>query len=667
MRCKSLISIIAALILVAPVIASLAQVYASPSTTTFYIEIEYILKSRTQVSIILAPNEVREIIAPPEPEGYKLEYMIVTTSQKYIPKYLAIMNYDKEILEGDKLSAVISLSGKIKIVNSASKNFTTTIVVEAIYAKRTWIPITPETKEISFNVTKPEDPLFTLKNLTIRVTIDNYAPYRVSDVIGPEGTSLIALESANKISASAFSVDLKHVVLDFSSRDLREGTYTIKLLYFENAELPSAFIVRNEKFIKDSVPPQSQKSFTERQQTTARHLGYVIVLYSVIPKPSYTKAEVKVISDLVDLVFNRAQEIVTYGASYLVPPLRFKFWVKAFVVFGEKFTVVNGLKEPLNVLYMPITIKPTGKWTPKEVIAEVSSEAIEGAEYAYLVVQLPPNARIRDAVSPSGITFSKYVSSQIAWGSTNRSVSVSSRELYIQVKSKNIMEVGSYRIYVDWLPINLKVVDYKGNPIPGAKVTIKSGAMILKGETSESGQVKLTPYVPGTYELTVYFKGKLVNKTIIPAFYEKTFTVKCSVYDLKVTVVGARGQSLSGAIVLLVDSSTNTELYSLVTDDTGTCVFKQIPAGEYTLIARYKRVSSSIKITVDKPLEKKIQLDVFIDTPLLNLTLTTKETIGVALALITLAGLIKIASSRLVKKKSKDNEIEESIEEEKEQ
>jgi len=654
------------LVLIASLALSSIKVHATPENTTFFVEIEYILKSRTQVSIILAPSEVREIIAPPEPEGYKLEYMIITTSQRYIPKYLAVMNYDKEILEGDRLSAVISFNGKVKIVNSAAKNFTTTIIVEALYVKRKWISITPNTKEITFNVTKPEDPVFTLKNLTIKVTIDNYAPYKISDVIGPEGTSLIELESANKISASSFSVDLKHVILDFSTGDLKEGTYTIKLLYSESAELPSAFIVRNEKFVKDSIPPQSQKSFTRRQQTAAKHLGYVVVLYSVIPEPSYTKAEVKVLSDLVDLVFNRAQEIVTCSASYLIPPLRFRFWVKAFIVFGEKFTVVNGLKEPLNVLYMPITIKPTGKWTPKEVIAEVKSEDIEDSEYAYLVVQLPPNARIKDAVSPSGITFSKYISSQIAWGSVNRSVSVSSRELYIQVKSKNIMEVGSYRIYVNWLPISIKVVDYKGAPIPGAEVTIKSGAMILKGETSETGQVELTPYIPGIYELTVHFKGKLVNETIIPAFYEKTLTVRCSVYDLKIMVVGARGQSLNGAIVMLIDSSTNTEIYSLVTDDTGYCVFKQVPAGDYTLVARYKRVSSSVKITVDKPLEKKIQLDVFIDTPLLNLTLTTKETIGVALALITLAGVIKILGSRIANRKNKSEETVKETEEEEE-
>jgi len=636
------------LIIVLAALPALMLTTSSTETTHFYVEVEYFLEGSTELNIILGANEVREIIAPPEPEGFKLEYMVVTTKTGYIPKELTPVSttFEKEIIQGDKIYAIVSKTGKLKIVNSGSKNFTTTLLVKTLYVKRSWYKVSRETPEIVFNITKPDDPLFTLSNLTVKITIDNYAPYRIVDIIDPSGKSLVSLEAESKISAKSFSVDLKHVVLDFSEGDLKEGTYAIKLKYSTEAILPSAFIVRNEKILKDSIPPESQKSFSEKTQSGGRHLGYVVILYSVIPETSYTKAKVKITSSLVDLVFHEAQEIVTKGASYLVPPLRFKFWVKAYIVFGDKFTIVNDLKEPVNVMYMPVTIVPTGKWTPEELIAEVKSEHLEGAEYAYLVVQLPPNAYIEKVVSPSGVTYQKYLNSYIPWGSANRSVSVSGREMYIQVKSRNLIETGSYRISVKWLPIQIKVVDYKGKPIADAEVVIKTSSVMFKKSSGKDGKIVFKPYIPGIYELAVYFKGKLVNKTIVPAFYKESMTIRCSVYDLKIVTVGARGQTLSDTVIMIIDTETDSELYSGISDSNGYCVFEQVPAGEYTIIAKYKRVSASTRIKVTGPLEKKIQLDVFLETPFANIPLTTKETIGLILALVTLAGVLKWYSSR---------------------
>ncbi len=630
-------SILYAVLLVAILVASTAAAAASGSKgPTFYARVDYLLTAEDSAEITLTEGAVREIAAPPEPSGYKL-YYIEVFFEGGLPKNVVPVGYDYLIEERGTVIGLVSTSGTVSIA-CRSENATLTVKVKAVYLKREWVKISGQS--IKIKVEDPGTP-FSKDNLSVKVTIENHAPYAIVGVKGPGGVDLTDARKQEAMSPDTIQVDPKHVVIQLSELPL--GEYEILLAEGEEYVLPSAFIAAHEAFYNDTVQPGRTKVFRVRPPKGWKYMACVVVLYSLSPVSS-SKASAYVEAEAVDLVYVRDESVSIKAASFLVPPLNLRLWVRAYIAFGDSFRVVNPMGSPVSVIYVPVIIKGAGDWTPEGVYVTVSEEEIKKFAMAYVVVQVPSYGKIVDIVTPSGDSYGEYRSALKPWFSALRGIGMLDDEAYIQVKAGSAIEAGEYFFKIEWEPITLAVVDSKGRPIAGATVEL-SGPLNTTVVTGADGTVTLKLYKPGVYNVGVRFRGVPVAEYTLGTIISKRIEIPCAVYDLTVVTVSLTGAPLPGTEVTLITPD-GKALLSAETNDKGVAVLTQIPKGKYVVHAIYKRIEKmqDIEVSGDRVLE--VKLDVLFEIPLLGIPISSFEAAAAGLSLGATAVLFKLVGRR---------------------
>ncbi|RLE77677.1 MAG: hypothetical protein DRJ56_01815 [Thermoprotei archaeon] len=611
---------------------------AAPDAPAYKVRVDYIITAATAKQVFLRSGESKAVRAPPAPPGYELKYLEVSCCGGF-PQGLKPVCDKLVVEEGEVLSAV-SYNGTVCIVNEDAGNVTVELVIKSTYVKRVWAEVRNCT--VAVEVEKPEAP-FTLSNLTVKVTVDNFLPLRVKDVRGPDGSSLLSPDRQDELDPEAVAVDLKHVQIR-PALGPGEGTYTVEFEVGEEYVLPSAFLVAGGRFENGTVPPGGFGTFSSPPAEGWQLLGYVVVLYSVAPERGYGGPKAYVEAPLLDYVYSGQDSIEIGAVSYLVPPIRLNVWIKGYVVFGSWFKVVNPSPDQVNVLYAPISLKGAGAWSEGGVEVRALEEELSFATYAYVVVQVPSYGAIVDVKTPSGSSVGAYVNTKWAWEGGVRAISALEDEAYVQVKSGRKGEYGVYKFEIEWEPIEFKVVDSKGRGMANAEVRL-AGPVNITGLTDASGVARVAVYCPGIYNVTVVFKGcEVYSGRLIP--YEScALTLPCAVYDLGVRVVGFWNQPLPGSQVVVRDGS-GAFVDSNSTSSSGCATFTQLPKGVYDVSVSYKRVDKAVKVVLDDNKVVDVKLDVVIEIPFLGVPLSASETLGIAVAIGGLLALSKALGRR---------------------
>ncbi|MEM2474890.1 MAG: hypothetical protein QW407_03105, partial [Thermofilaceae archaeon] len=476
----------AAILVCALAALAVAQNVASQTDNfVYYARVDYVLSTGYTTSILLENNQLVEISAPPPPPGYELAY-IRAEFPNGMPKGIIPVKFDRSEVSDERVTALISSSGSIKIAASEG-NLSSEVRVTVSYVKTTWIEL--KEGDITLRVEEPPPP-FTKNELVVRFTIENHAPFAVSDVKAPSGETLLNNEPA----PDALKVDYKHVELNFKYLEL--GDYSVTVKRDESYVLPSAFIVVEPSFKEDVIAPASSKRFGIGQMRNWRGIGAVVIVYSIAPLTGRGSGGVDVVGELVDFAYYRDEIVTIKAASYLIPNINLRVYIKAYIVYGSWFEVRNNMRSAVNIMYTTIFIREAGEWQANGVSITVRDSDIKDAMAAYLVVQVPSYGNIVGIRTPSGAELGSTQEGLLPWGNEYRDVRVFLNEAYIQVKAFNSIETGTYFFKLDWKPITFKLIDDGGEAVIGATVAI-SGPVNATAVSDDSGAVTLKLFRPG--------------------------------------------------------------------------------------------------------------------------------------------------------------------------
>jgi len=632
---KRIVALILLLMSLAPLIAVKATAEEG-GTPLYYARVDYMVTTEDSAEVMLRAGSIRTLSAPPEPPGYELYYMEVMFEDEAPPNVVPV-TYDSLVEERGRIKSVISRGGDVSIT-CKNGNASLTVKVKAVYLKRVWVPI--KGKAITIDVESPGLP-YSDEDVSVKVTIENHAPYAIVGVKGPNGVNYLDSRKQELLNPDAIQLDPKHLVLDMSELPL--GKYEILLDEGGENVLPSAFIAVHEAFYNDSVPAGGSRVYRVRAPKDWRSLGSIVILYSLGPARN-SKSTAYIEAEAVDYAYFKDEIITIKGASFLIPPLNLRFWIKAYIAFGSSFRVVNPMNAPINVIYVPVHIKEAGDWTPEGVFIRVTEEDIGRFTMAYAVVQIPSYGRIVDVITPSGDSYGNYRSALKPWFSALRGVGVLEDEAYIQVKSEGTAEYGEYFFKIEWSPIVFKAVDSKGRPLIKATIDIR-GPLNETLTTGVDGTASTKLYKPGLYDVKVIFRGVTVAEKKLGTIISKKIKIPCAVYDLTVRTVDIRGGPLVGTEVSLITLNGST-LATLETNDNGMAVFKQVPRGSYVIHALYKRIEKYDEVEVDRDKTIEVKLDVLFEIPLLNIPVSTLEAVAGTLSIGAVTLMAKMRGFR---------------------
>lgn len=619
---KKLTRLLYVLTLALAVTAALASQSATVSPEDeyiYYAKIEHFLTTSYSTSLLLDEAKVYDIQAPPPPPGYSLYYLRVSFP-KGLPKEVVPVKYSKSEVLNEEITALVSYSGIVALAASSS-NVAVDAHISICYVKSGWLKL--QEGEVKFKVEDPPPP-FTRKDLSVKVTIDNHAPFAIVDVKDPSGESLIG----NEKTPDTLKVDYKHLELNLTY--LETGEYTIYVAKGPDYVLPPSFLLVETGFREDVIRAGEAKKFGVGQKSGWRSIGAVVILYSIAPLTGRTSGGVDVTGTLVDYAYYRDDTITIRAASFLVPNINLRVWIKAYIVFGTWFEIRNNMRENVNLMYTTIFIKDAGVWTPKGVEFTIKDVDIKDAAFAYLVVQAPSYATITGVRTPSGIEVGGRFEGLLPWGNEYRDIRVNLNEAYVQVKAFDSMETGNYIFEVDWKTVNLKLVDDGDKPIIGAKVDVR-GPLNISSLSDGDGVASFKLYKPGAYRFDVQFKGVTVATLALGSIVNPNITVKCDVYRASWLVVDAWDKPIQGAEVIIKNGG--TVVARAVTGEEGLTETIQVPKGKFVVEGAYKRVITTRVEEINSSGPRKLKLDVLFEIPVLGgVPLTTLETAAVGVA-----------------------------------
>ena len=641
---KRVVALILLLMSLAPLIAVRAAA-ENGGAPLYYARVDYMVTAEDSAEIMLRAGSIKTLSAPPEPPGYKLYYMEVLFEDGAPPNVMPV-TYDSIVEERGRVKGVVSKSGDVSIT-CKSGNATLTVKVKAVYLRRVWVPI--KGKSITINVESPGLP-YSGKDISVKVTIENHAPYAIMGVKGPDGVNYLDPRKQELTDPNAIQLDPKHLVLDMSELPL--GKYEILLDEGEENVLPSAFIAVHEAFYNDSVPAGGSRVYRVRAPKGWRNLGSIVILYCLEPARN-SRSTAYIEAEAVDYAYFEDEIISIKGASFLIPPLNLRFWIKAYIAFGNSFRVINPMSAPINVIYVPVHIKEAGDWTPEGVFMRVGENDIGYFAMAYAVVQIPSYGRIVDVITPSGDSYGNYRSALKPWFSALRGVGVLEDEAYIQIKSEGAVEYGEYFFKIEWSPIVFKAVDSKGRPLIKATISV-NGPLNETLTTGVDGTATTKLYKPGLYDVRVEFRGVTVAEKKLGTIISRKIEIPCAVYDLTVRTVDVKGSPLVGTEVSLITPDGST-LATLETNDNGMAVFKQVPRGSYVIHALYKRIEKYDEVEVDKDKTVEVKLDVLFEIPLVNIPVSTLEA---AAAMLSIGVVTLMAKARGFRGREEEGEYD---------
>ncbi|UNQ74299.1 carboxypeptidase-like regulatory domain-containing protein [Infirmifilum sp. NZ] len=595
---------------------------ADKGSQVFYVKLDYILRTEEGAELDFGSKSVITLSSTATPPGYVLESFSVIFEGKAPPQIVPV-KYDKVSESMGRLTSVTSYSGEV-VLGSNGFNGTVKARLVTVFRKTTWMPLQDN---ITVDTSEFKD---TGLSVSVRVTIDNYAPYAVKTVIDPFGNDLTQIDVQAAVPAGAFKVDPKHVEIDVSS--IGYGKYTIEFSQGEEYKLPNAFLVIEDRFTETTIPAKTFKSYSIRGKAGWNPLGFIVVLYSVAPGPLTNSATVE--GNLIDLAFERSEEFEVRGASLLIPPFLMHYWIKAFIVYGTTAKIVNNEGHDIQAMIIPVYYREVGTWTPRGLTATINKKDIADAYAAYLVVQVPPIATITSVTVPSGQKFDDIENYTADWLGTWRTIVLEKNEAAVQVKNGDSVEEGEYFISIAWKPIKMIFKDPKGNPVPGVQVSM-SGPLSINAVSGADGSAQLNVYAPGVYSVSAAFKGATLTAFTLGTLMDTEFNIECKVYTMTVHVKNALGGPVAGAVVTV---SNGNYSQSLESDASGSAVFTQLPRGTYTVTAQYKRITSTVKVTLDGDQAVDLNTGILLDLPFVG-PVTATEVAAVSAATAVTAAL----------------------------
>ncbi len=588
------------------------------------IRIEYVLHGRVTKEFFVNGSDVLTVEAPPNPSGYQLKQFELTPATPF-PENLVPVTYDRKVEIGGETVKLISYSGTIGLAPQDSFNATFKAIIDVYYVKTEWVGVTGGLLNIT--VSEPEPP-FAFNNLTVKVTVENFLPVRIAGLIGPDGANMLSVEAQDLLPPDAIAIDPKHLQLNFAA-GLPPGTYTILFAEDEDSVMPNAFIVAEDGFTTYMLNGGESKTFTGEEMDGWDTMGYLVVLYSVAPSDSLG-IRVDINAPMIDYMYN-AYDIFRLGsgASYLVPPIDVSLWMKMYVVYGAWFNITNLAETPLQVMYTPIRVKEAGVWTPNGVTITVNEDELAQMNYSYVVVQVPPYGRITGVTTPDGEALGEFMDTTLAWRSGSRAISVADTEMYVQVKAGGVVEAGTYTVSIKWQPITVKALDSAGRPVADVKAVF-TGPEEIAATTDSDGTASVTLYHPGIYTVSAEFKGVKVYEDSYITLDSGNLTMACAIHDLTVKVKGTLGQPIYTAEVTVSMHGNQDVSMTGETGNDGTVTFTQLPAGNYSVEVKYKRITGTSDVELSQSQTVEVTIDMLLELPFLGLPLSLAETIGIA-------------------------------------
>uniref|UniRef100_A0A7C4FEA0 Carboxypeptidase regulatory-like domain-containing protein n=1 Tax=Thermofilum pendens TaxID=2269 RepID=A0A7C4FEA0_THEPE len=622
---------------------ALTAVLAVPSlqVPAFYARADLLVTVEETYELDFSSKSVITLMSASPLPGFTLDRFVVIF-EGGAPQGVQPLKYDKKSERMGVLESVLSYNGEVSL-GSNGYNGTCKVRTLTVMRRTTWYPLSG-----SIEVDTSEFTGTGFKDVTLKITLDNYAPYAVKQVLGPEGENLLDIKSQEALGAGVVKVDPKHVEIKTSR--IGFGKYTVKVERNDAYILPSAMLVIEEDFIEQTLPAKGSKTLALRAKAGWKPLGWIIVAYSVAPGPldnNYVQVE----GDLANFVAEKKDEFEVRGASLLIPPLLLHYWIRAYLVYGNTVKVTNLGKHDVQLLAIPVYFREAGTWTSKGVEITVSQKDLGAAYAAFLVVQVPVLARIKSVTLPSGITVTGFENYTASWDGEWRTIIVEDHEVAVQVKNGAKVDEGVYTIAVEWSPLRIKPVDAKSRAVAGAEVTVE-GPLKISGVTGVDGVATVKIYAPGVYRVAVKYKGSTAGEIVLGTLMEQEITIPCALYDLQVNVKTALGSPVTGAQVTVSGQSGYTQ--SLETDDNGRVFFTQLPEGTYVVKAEYKGVSAQQTVSLSTDTVLDVNMGILFELPLLGpVTATTAAAVGVASALVAGA-----AFSRSKRKEEAEIELE---------
>ncbi|MCD6369360.1 MAG: carboxypeptidase regulatory-like domain-containing protein [Thermoproteales archaeon] len=619
------------------------QSFSEKNVESVPVRVNFILRKSETKKIVMSPGDEKVFSLIPAPPGYDTAFLKVAGVDA-LPSSIEIKGADKIVVDEGKVLAAVSFNGTLGLVNKENSTVEVEVEIEQVFIKTVYFQL-DSNGVVKINIEKPVEP-FKLSELTVKLTVENYLPYRIVDVLAPNGDSL--LSSQEDFTPESISVDPHHLEIRFSD-GFTAGVYSVKLVKDSEAVMPSAFLILEKDVYYESVAPGGVKKFTanETAGNNTKLLGFIVAVHATrIYSPE--RSNVKVLGELVDYAFYESRTFSVRASSYLIPPLDFRFWMKAFIVFGKEFTVVNTELSTVDVIYIPVYIKEIGSWKPAGLVADVTGLDVSAFKYAFLVVQLPPFAKVKNLITPGGVTLNSYIESSLPWnGQSERDISVLSNELYIQVKNDETSEVGVYKVEIEWEKIKIQAVDSLDRPLKEATVALEQEGIIIEKTTDDNGWAEISPFKPGVFTVKVMFKDSIVFEQELIYPPATPWKIKCNVHDVIVKVKSMLGTPVSNATVAIVRED-GMVLETAKTNSSGIAKLIQIPAGNYTVEIEYKRISKTVRnVVVDgSTVNLEETIDMLFEIPILGVPVKLEEGLAGGVTTVALAVAIYLTRRR---------------------
>jgi hypothetical protein len=161
-----------------------------------------------------------------------------------------------------------------------------------------------------------------------------------------------------------------------------------------------------------------------------------------------------------------------------------------------------------------------------------------------------------------------------------------------------------------------KIIDYKRNPIPNARLSLlEVTAGIFYGATTDSNGSVTVEATFGRYRTQVYTGSVLLNETQVDAFSDKEVEIQCVLYNLQVNVevVDYFGQPIQNVNVRLVEPDGAVQVEKTQTG--GIAVFNGVVGGDLQITAYFSESDDyyeAVNVHVESPTTVQVRMGRYI-------------------------------------------------------
>jgi len=145
--------------------------------------------------------------------------------------------------------------------------------------------------------------------------------------------------------------------------------------------------------------------------------------------------------------------------------------------------------------------------------------------------------------------------------------------------------------------LQLKVVDYNGNPVGNVEVLLTNSTLRRAFRTTSAGIATFRGLSPGEYSVQVMIDNVLVANETVRVPHEGERVVRLEVAELKVRVLDAEGSGVKG-VAVQIRSSTGKVTRSATSSEDGTVSFSNLPLSTLKEVGTYTITVNVMNATV---------------------------------------------------------------------